>query len=68
MSVRSMEGATTTGDGEELVELSPPGFGIGTSVLPPAEVEQDDEDTDDENGRDAPPETGPVELQPCCPC
>ena len=51
MSVRSMlmEPATTTGDGEELVEFSPPGFGVSTSVLPPAEVEQHDEDPDDED-------------------
>ena len=66
MSMRPVE-STATGNGEELVQFSPPGFGVSTSVLPPAEVEQHDEDPNDENRRDPPTKAGPIELQPRCP-
>ena len=49
MLVRPMEATAATGNGEELVQFSPPGLGVGTPVLPPAEVEQHDEDPNDEN-------------------
>ena len=49
------------------MELGSTSFFVGLPVIPEGDPESNKEDTDNDDGGDAPSEGGPVELEPCCP-